>query len=72
MERWVTADVPFTVIVVPFRREAAASSAGSVSFCFIHTNVMPAFWNFPVSPEANHALRPAHKTGRTLTMINGF
>jgi hypothetical protein len=49
-ERWATADVPFTFIGVPFRREAAASSAGSVSFSFIHTNVMPlsGIFRFPL------------------------
>jgi len=36
--------VPFGVIGVPFRRGAAASSASSVSFSFIHTNDMPAFF----------------------------
>jgi hypothetical protein len=68
----VTADVPFTVIGVSFRRGGAASSAGSVSFSFIHSNDMPFFWNLPVSPLAGNALRPAHKTGMTLTIIGGF
>jgi hypothetical protein len=35
------ADVPFGVIGVPFRRGGPASSAGSVSISFIHTNDMP-------------------------------
>jgi hypothetical protein len=48
MERSVT-DVPFAAIGVLFRRDIATSSAGSVSFSFIHTNVMPLFWNQPVS-----------------------
>jgi hypothetical protein len=33
---------------------------------------MPFFWNLPVSPLAGNALRPAHKTGMTLTIIGGF
>jgi uncharacterized protein YbaA (DUF1428 family) len=46
-ERLVTADVPFGVIGVPFRRGVAASSAESVSFSFIHTNDMPISRTFP-------------------------
>jgi hypothetical protein len=54
---------------VLFRRARAASSAGSVSFSFIHTNDMPlsfagflagffaAFGRFPVSPLPPNALR---------------
>jgi hypothetical protein len=42
----VTADVPFGVIGVPFRRGLPASSAQSVSVPFIHTNDMPVFLRF--------------------------
>jgi hypothetical protein len=48
--------VPFGIIGVLFQRDfgpvwgqSAASSAGSVSFSFIHTNDMPLFWNLAVS-----------------------
>jgi hypothetical protein len=47
----VTADVPFGVIGVLFRRGFAASSASSVAFSFIHTNDMPDF--LPVSLPAS-------------------
>jgi hypothetical protein len=52
-ERWVTADVPFKVINVPFRRGAAASSAESVSFSFIHSIDMPVSgtFRFPLCRE---------------------
>jgi hypothetical protein len=36
-------DVPGKVIAVLFRRGLAASSAGSVSFSFIHSNDVPLF-----------------------------
>jgi hypothetical protein len=49
-ERPAAADVPFGVIGVPFQRGRAASSAGSVSFSFIHTNDMPVFRHLAVSP----------------------
>jgi hypothetical protein len=42
----VTADVPFMVIGVPFRRGEAASSDLQVSIFFIHTNDMPVFCRF--------------------------
>jgi hypothetical protein len=42
-------DVPFGVIDVSFWCGMAASSAGSVSFPFIHTKDMPLFRVFPVS-----------------------
>jgi hypothetical protein len=42
-ECWVTADVPFLVIDVPFRPDMAASSGLLVAFFFIHTNDMPIF-----------------------------
>jgi hypothetical protein len=57
VERSGPAAVPFKVIGVPFRREAAASSARSVAFSFIHTNDMPGFFAFPVSPLPKNALR---------------
>jgi hypothetical protein len=41
--RSVTADVPFGVMDVLFRRVRMAPSAGSVSFSFIHTKDMPVF-----------------------------
>jgi hypothetical protein len=46
----VTADVPFPVIGVPFRRGEGASLLPKVSFCFIHPNVMPigATFGFPL------------------------
>src|ERR1700727_739872 len=68
-ERAAMADVPFGVIGVPFRRRKAASSVRSVAFSFIHTNDMPLFWNFRVSPLPDHALRRAHLT---LTTIDRF
>jgi hypothetical protein len=43
--------VPFAAIGVPFRRARPASSAGSVSFSFIHTNDMPLFRHSAVSPS---------------------
>jgi hypothetical protein len=46
----VTADVPFPVIGVPFRRGKPASSADWVSFSFIHPNVMPVYRTFPFPP----------------------
>jgi hypothetical protein len=66
--RSVTADVPFGVMDVLFRRARVASSAGSVSFSFIHSNDMPVslpgfadffavFRRFPVSPLPPNALR---------------
>jgi hypothetical protein len=53
MERSAAADVPFSVIGVPFRRGAAASSDLQVSFSFIHTNGMPVSgtFGFPLSRE---------------------
>jgi hypothetical protein len=56
--------VPFKVIGVPFRREAGASSARSVAFSFIHTNDMPAFCAFPVSPLLKNALRRSQNLDR--------
>jgi hypothetical protein len=44
--RSATADVPFGVMGVLFRRANAASSAGSVAFSFIHTNGMPVLCRF--------------------------
>jgi hypothetical protein len=44
--RPVTVDVPFGVIGVLLRRFGGSSSAGSVSFSFIHTNDMPVSCRF--------------------------
>jgi hypothetical protein len=41
VKRSATADVPFTVMGVPFRRGGAASSDPKVSFSFIQANDMP-------------------------------
>jgi hypothetical protein len=51
--RWAAANVPFGVIGVLFRARPAASSAGSVSFSFIHSNDMPfsATFRFPLWQE---------------------
>jgi hypothetical protein len=52
-EYQATADVPFLVIGVPFRRGVAASSAESVSFSFIHSIDMPVSgtFRFPLCRE---------------------
>jgi hypothetical protein len=47
LARSATSDVPFGVMAVLFRRAKAASSAGSVSFSFIHSNDVPV--SLPVS-----------------------
>jgi hypothetical protein len=57
VERSGPAAVPFKVIGVPFRRDAAASSARSVAFSFIHTKGMPVTYAFPVSSLLKNALR---------------
>jgi hypothetical protein len=56
-ERWVTADVPFLVIDVPFRPDVAASSGLLVSFFFIHTNDMPIFETFLGFPCAGKCFK---------------
>jgi hypothetical protein len=43
---WARAVVPFGVMDVLFRRAKAASSAGSVSFSFIHSNDVPVSCRF--------------------------
>jgi hypothetical protein len=48
----------------------AASSAGSVSFSFIHSNDVPVSAVFPVSPLRRNALRPAHNRAIALTIID--
>src|SRR3954463_11398451 len=57
VERSGPADVPFKIIGVPLRCDAAASSARYVAFSFIHTNDMPGSGAFPVSPLLKNALR---------------
>jgi hypothetical protein len=64
------ADVPLTVIGVSFRCGMAGSSAESVSFSFIHSNDVPVSVSFPVSPQAQNALRPAHNRTNALTIID--
>jgi hypothetical protein len=51
------ADVPFTVIGVLFRPAAAALSAGSVAFPFIHTNDMPVSFAFSGFPFADKCFK---------------
>jgi hypothetical protein len=48
----------------------AASSVESVSFSFIHSNDVPVFAAFPVSPLPGNALRPAHNRAIALTIID--
>jgi hypothetical protein len=60
------ADVPFTVINVSFRRGKPASSARSVSFSFIHTNVMPDQW-LSGFPFARKCFKRRRKAERALT-----
>jgi hypothetical protein len=71
-ERSATADVPFGVIGVPFRRGVAASSELSVSFSFIHTNDMPVSREASGFPFARKCFKTALKSGWTLTIIDGF
>jgi hypothetical protein len=49
----------------------AASSARTVAFSFIHTNDMPAFGVFPVSPLLKNALRPPRNQS-ALTISEGW
>ncbi|MBX9651480.1 MAG: hypothetical protein K2X57_30945 [Xanthobacteraceae bacterium] len=51
------ADVPFSVIIVSFRTAAAALSAGSVSFPFIHTKDMPVSFAFSGFPFADKCFK---------------
>jgi hypothetical protein len=48
----------------------AASSAESVSFSFIHSNDVPVSAPFPVSPQAQNALRPADNRTNALTTFD--
>jgi hypothetical protein len=66
------AGVPLTVIGVSFRRGMPGSSAESVSFSFIHSNDVPVSARFPVSPQAQNALRPGHNRAIALTIIDGL
>jgi hypothetical protein len=59
-----TANVPFVVIGVPFRRGAAASSGGQVSIFFIHTNDMPLFWGNLGFPRRRKCFKTAPKSDR--------
>jgi hypothetical protein len=64
-ERSGTADVPFGVIGVPFRRGVAASSAESVSFSFIHSNDMPVLRKPSSFPFAGKCFKTLTKFGRS-------
>jgi hypothetical protein len=48
----------------------AGSSAESVSFSFIHSKDVPVSASFPVSPQAQNALRRAHNRTIALTIID--
>jgi hypothetical protein len=72
VERSGRADVPFKVIGVPFRRGAAASSARSVAFFFIHTNDMPAFLAFSGFPLAEKCSKTPKNSGSALTITRAF
>jgi hypothetical protein len=70
VERMVTADVPFGVIGVPFRRGLPASSAESVSVPFIHTNDMPLFPRFYGFPLAGKCSKTPTESASKLTMTD--
>jgi hypothetical protein len=63
--------VPFKVIGVPFRRDAAASSARSVAFSFIHTNVMPGYFRFSGFPFDEKCSKTPAKSRSALTIKYG-
>jgi hypothetical protein len=65
-----TADVPFAVIGVPFRRGMAASSELEVSFSFIHTNHVPVFtFRFALGRKC---FKTRSQIALALTIIDGF
>jgi hypothetical protein len=66
-----TADVPFAVIGVPFRRGMAASSELEVSFSFIHTNHVPVFGTFRFA-LGRKCFKTRSQIGLALTIIDGF
>jgi hypothetical protein len=60
------------VISVPFRRGAAASSARSVAFSFIHTKGMPGYFRFSGFPFAEKCSKTPAKSGLALTIKYGL
>jgi hypothetical protein len=72
VERSGPAAVPFEVIGVPFRRDAAASSARSVAFSFTHTNDMPGYFAFSSFPFAEKCSKTPAKSGLALTINIAF
>jgi hypothetical protein len=63
-------DVPFGVIDVSFWCGMAASSAGSVSFPFIHTKDMPLFRAFSGFLSAIKCFKTRPQSGFPLTIID--